>query len=739
MRRESTRAQDGGGTLAQSEVIGVIIILGITFTGISIIWVTGNPSLEDTKDLARTSTAQNGLTVLDERVSSAALSGAEKKRFTLNLQSGELSVSPEGGSIRIFSSSPSEVLAVNADPGVTDAVHTLNFTIEEGSPIAGNATDAAHLKEITVRYTSDFDVGGSDGSHGTEGIDTNLDGSIDRSLNVLNTNEIGSNVLEFEFAPNVELNATHRITMQYDDIDHPSVSGEYDMSVTVRNDEGEAVTKEMTFEVGEDVEPPVRQIDTRVSMGKIEYETDDSVLAYQNGGVWRKLKEDDELSRTISKPEVYYDGNTLTASIINITNSADISLGGRQSLTATNTENDRVFPVRGTQRTNPLQDRNVYIEVNTSYYNAWSEYFESETVGDVVEVVGSGEQRTVRIELSPLPDTVFNQAIASRSGNVTLRNSLVDSYDSSVSDYSTRFRFGNADITAGGNLSLEEEGSPSRVYGNLLSDDRVFVSNGSIVNGSVKAHGYQGAPNGENITVAESGGGCRVQNSLVAPGVVGAPDCPPSSKTEEFPSETVPNPEFIDQEIDERIAEYNDSLPGGPTIGPGNYIVDSDETFFNDVTFDTTGGPVNIAVNNSDYLGFVGNTVEINGTYPVRVYSGNSTTAIDNIPKIEFDGATMDVENNRTDLFTVFVRSTRPIDETNVTVQGGSEIYGTVYAPDVDNMQITGSTLHGAVVTDAVDVANSAIHYDQRLRDPEAEGISAVNYLHVTDNRVNIR
>jgi len=752
--------------VAQSEVIGIILILGITFTGISIILVTGNPSLEDTKELARTSTAENGMALLDERISSAALSRSDKKRLTLNLQSGEMSVSPEAGSMKIYSSPPA--LLWSESPDANDAVHVLNFTVEGGSDLVGNDTNPKRLRGITVTYPSGagFDVTGSDVV--TSGIDTDMDGRTEGSPGVPGSGESypTQNRLRIDFNENSagRLNETNLITVRYNGIEQPSGGGEYDVRIAVENDDGNTVKKSATVTLGDGVSEPVRQIDTQVSMGSIEYETEDSVVAYQNGGVWTKLKGEDRISRTVSKPEVYYGGNTLTASIINITNAADISLGGSPSLTATNTENVRVFPKRGTQKTNPLTDRNVYIDVSTSYYNAWSSYFETETVGDVVDIEGTGETRTVGVELSPLPDTVYNHAVLTRNGNLTLTNTTVDSYDAAVSDYSTRFRFGNADITAAGNITLENETGTSallsRVYGDVLAGDRVLMENRTVVNGSVKARGHPGAPGGENITI--EGTGCRVQDRLKAPGTIDS-NCDSSQEDERMPSESLPDIELVDDEIDERIEEYSDNpnyLPDGDgksvvNVSSGNYYVDEDhdtsasgtgQLYWNGKTvrFETDGGPINIAVKNgSDSVLRPSNTVlEIDGTNPVRIYSGNYSTSITSQPKIEFENITMKTPGNRTDLFTVFVHSTKGgffTQYTNVTVRGGSEFYGTLYAPDSDHVQVTDSEVHGAIVAGEADIVNSGIHYDQQLRDPAAEGVSAVNYLHVTDNRVRVR
>ena len=749
---EATSLGSGGGSgVGQSEVIGVIIILGITFTGISIILLSGNPVLDDTKDLARTSTAENGLSLLDERVSSAALSRADKKQLTLNLQSGEMNISSDKGSIRIYSAPPA--LVWSRSPGATDATHVFNFTVEGNSELVGNLTDPHRLEEITIRYPAGagFDFSGS--SIEETGILTGTDGTIDRDPGVDSFSDF-SNGVNIEFNTNSDgvLNETNRITVRYDDVQQPS-EGEYDLRVTVENDEGDTVTKKVTMLIGDDIEPPVKQINEKIEMGRIKYETADTVVAYQNGGVWTMPKGEDRISRTVSKPEVYYGENTLTASVINITNDGDISLGGSPSLTVTNTENVRVFPERGTQKTNPLQDRNVYVLVNTSYYNAWSQYFESETVGDVVEVRGTGETRTVAVELSPLPDVVYNNALVTREGDLTLINSTIDAYDSAVSDYSPRFRLGNAKVAAGGNISLRNVSGTdvqlSRVYGDALSERRVVMQNRTFVDGDLKAYGHPGVS--KNISMKmDSGLECPVGGDIVAPGVIASPNSCDGNETEK-PTERIESlpalvtgtdaEVLVDDEVNDRIDEYSGGLPSS-TVSAGNYLIDgTDRTVNNNITFDTTGGPINIAINHTDNSRLIFDGVDINiiGPNPVRVYAGNSSTAITNInEKLLFENADMNIERSGSRGFSVLFHTVSDPDETVMQISDDSEFYGRVYGPDI-LMQVNDSEVHGAIFAGEAAVDNSGVHYDQQLRNPKAEGVSAVNYLHVTDNRVRVR
>jgi len=734
---------------AQSEIIGVVLILGITFTGISIIWVTGSPSLESTKDLSRSLSAENSISLLDERVSSAALSGAGHKKVTLNLGSGDLSVSPTEGTIRVYSAPSLRVLPKNPSPSEDNVNHVLNFTVESGSSLNGVTLD-----NVTVRYPPGFDTGGVN-NNDDAGIDTDIDGTAEKTVGY-DADGTGPNsrTVEVDFVDDETVNETDLVTVEIEDVDNPSSAGDYEVEAVVSGESGDSVTKKTGVEITEDPPRTARQIDTTIEMGKIEYESEDSVVAYQNGGVWKKEKGETDYSKRVSKPELYYQQNTLTGSIINVTNTATISLSGTPSLTVENAGNERIFPKTGTERTNPLGDENVYVEVNTSYHEAWSDYFESETVGDVVEVEGTGNRRAVRVELSPLPDAVFNQAVVAQDGDLNVTNTTVDSYDSTVSEYSPQLRFSNADIAANGNVSIRNGSSPveTRVYGGVLSGGRVTVEPETGVRGGVKAYGSASAPGGENITA--DGSPCPVGGDLVAPGVIGAPNCPLSQKDNRIPDENLPSRDLVDSRVQDRIDEYSNSgsaLPDGGAVvnvTPGNYYLNSSNqpdyngpTGPDKVRFLTESGRVNIAIKEgtSSRLLFGDVEVEVVGTNPVTVYSGNGDSLLTSFPKIRFRNATMDTRDGRTDLFRILVNSTGPLARTNVTLSDDTEFHGTLYAPDTEEVQVGNSEVHGGMVVGEADLVDSGIHYDQRLRDPRADGISAINYLHVTDNRIRVK
>ncbi|MFB6212124.1 MAG: archaellin/type IV pilin N-terminal domain-containing protein, partial [Halobacteriales archaeon] len=78
------------------------------------------------------------------------------------------------------------------------------------------------------------------------------------------------------------------------------------------------------------------------SLGSIEYVNEDTVIAYQGGGVWRKT---DNGSRMVSVPEFHYRAATLTLPVVRVTGSG--STAGRTQAVVTSTRQaHHVFPNR---------------------------------------------------------------------------------------------------------------------------------------------------------------------------------------------------------------------------------------------------------------------------------------------------------------------------------------------------------------------------------------------------------
>lgn len=77
---------------ADSEVIGPVIILGITILGIGLITLMGFPVINDLQEMASFKNVEQGFTVLDSRASRAALGEAPMQVTDISLGGGTLSI-----------------------------------------------------------------------------------------------------------------------------------------------------------------------------------------------------------------------------------------------------------------------------------------------------------------------------------------------------------------------------------------------------------------------------------------------------------------------------------------------------------------------------------------------------------------------------------------------------------------------------------------------------------------------
>jgi hypothetical protein len=85
-----------GSERAASEVIGHVIVLGLTLTGISIISLVGVPAIFDLQDMANVRNAEQAFTVMDSRVSAVMLGNSPLQFLDVNLRGGTISVEPNG-------------------------------------------------------------------------------------------------------------------------------------------------------------------------------------------------------------------------------------------------------------------------------------------------------------------------------------------------------------------------------------------------------------------------------------------------------------------------------------------------------------------------------------------------------------------------------------------------------------------------------------------------------------------
>ncbi|QZX99602.1 DUF7289 family protein [Halobaculum rubrum] len=145
---------------------------------------------------------------------------------------------------------------------------------------------------------------------------------------------------------------------------------------------------------------------TNTTLGAVVYRDDDTAVAYQGGGVWRRTGNG---SAMVSPPEFHYRGTTLTLPLVRV--GGDERLDG-EVVVRQSSDPTAVYPDEAAGRTNPLDAGVVVITVGSEYYDAWGRFFEQRTSG---EVVVHHDNQTATVELVVPSNTDFENVVAATS------------------------------------------------------------------------------------------------------------------------------------------------------------------------------------------------------------------------------------------------------------------------------------------------------------------------------------
>ncbi|MFB6178318.1 MAG: hypothetical protein ABEI77_01180 [Halorientalis sp.] len=149
------------------------------------------------------------------------------------------------------------------------------------------------------------------------------------------------------------------------------------------------------------------------SLGRMVYTNDDTEIAYQGGGVWRKDGTGDAVM--VSPPEFHYRRATLTLPIIRVRSNGRTAGTSRVTVSQDTTAravfpNTTSYSGNGTgapydydstngppaQYENPIKNGTVFAWVHSRYYRGWASYFKQRTTGNVTVY---DKNETVRLEL----------------------------------------------------------------------------------------------------------------------------------------------------------------------------------------------------------------------------------------------------------------------------------------------------------------------------------------------------
>jgi hypothetical protein len=146
------------------------------------------------------------------------------------------------------------------------------------------------------------------------------------------------------------------------------------------------------------------------TLGATLYENDDTVIAYQGGGVWKRTASG---ATMLSPPEFHFRDATLTLPIITVdgdptlSTGATVEKGGPMAIEYPNTTANSKF-------VNPLANGRVNVTVHSDYYQAWGRYFEQRTGG---KVWYNHTAETARTELVVPFDEDFDNLVATTASS----------------------------------------------------------------------------------------------------------------------------------------------------------------------------------------------------------------------------------------------------------------------------------------------------------------------------------
>lgn len=474
-----------------------------------------------------------------------------------------------------------------------------------------------------------------------------------------------------------------------------------------------------------------------VSLGAVVYEKADSKMAYQGGGVFRSGASN---STMISPPEFHYRDGTLTLPIVNVTGN---QFSG-DSATITHSNQTRVFPIPGdVNKTNPLENHEVKLTVQSEYYEGWGQYFEERTDGAVE--YDHDEQRVTLVLRTPAGEQTVQESIAATaaSGDLTLRGDgtvdyNTDSYNSSEGSYEDT-RSGKGNITLAGTF---ETGSETvRVNGSVEVGTEAKCHQQSVIAGIIISDGYDNF--GHCDSAAEDGafeesvsindGGLNVETYI-----------------KEQVTEIRANPTDSENITSNDRIDFDD---GEATLHAGRYYFEK-LTIEDDTLVLDTGDSNEIDIAVDEYTRLSDGDILIKGTGSVRMYI-NGTELYShqseeyNLLMEDDSSVTTDGPVQNSSQFWIYGKDSFEALLDGPQGQNDPTIEGVIFAPTLSgqpsgmsNVTLDGATLYGGIVAGDVTSTHSSIHHDKSLSAvravPEETRIATITYLHITENEIEI-
>nr|WP_170977448.1 hypothetical protein [Halorussus salinisoli] len=467
------------------------------------------------------------------------------------------------------------------------------------------------------------------------------------------------------------------------------------------------------------------------TLGEISYQNEDTRIAYQGGGVWKRTANG---STMVSPPEVHYRGTTLTLPLVTVNGSK--SLDGRVRVTGDG-GTEAKFPKKSNPDfRNPLTNGEVNVTVRSDYYEAWGRFFEQRTGGSVT-YDHSRDRVTITLVVPTRTRNVTNALAGTTPDQMTIKgaggSSFTDSYNSSDGGYGGRGASDEGTIVTKGSVELS---GGAEIYGDLQTG-------GGTVNfgGGVTIHGNLSYGGTVNCNGGAPGSDCSAVDGWQANNGT-APDISPIGDMVTGKVATYSDPSNNQNggvtAINESTDTWNDS-ESTLTLPTGAYYVSNDDLDSSQtLRFDNTGGDVTLVVDDD----IVWDSVNVELADPeagmVKIYTSGSKFHLS-------DSSVGDTSTHVSPSLRVYAGP-----GLDVELDNHAEFVGLIYAPgtDTNSGSITihsQSELYGGVVGGGNTLLQSggSIHFDQALKsvDPvvgAANNVPRLTYLHVSVARVNI-
>lgn len=143
------------------------------------------------------------------------------------------------------------------------------------------------------------------------------------------------------------------------------------------------------------------------TLGEVVYESGDTRVAFQGGGVWRTTGRGSEM---LSPPEFNYQGATLTLPVIRVGGGSSRFAGAPRARVTADAVDVSRFPTAN--KSNPLSGGTVVVRVDSAYYRGWAQFFRKRSTGNVsvneatgqveLELVARGAGGSYTLEETPI-------------------------------------------------------------------------------------------------------------------------------------------------------------------------------------------------------------------------------------------------------------------------------------------------------------------------------------------------